>query len=55
MASLPDYQEIEDAYKVVRELIQDLPKSTESERAKANLEIAQKLTYEARERSKGAE
>ena len=46
---VPQYQEIEDAYKGVEHVIDALPKSNLTERAKANLDIARDLTYRARE------
>lgn len=55
MDKIPDYQTIEDAYKAVHEVISRLPDSTEARSARRNLDIAQKLTYEARERARPAE
>ena len=54
MAELPDYQRIEDAYKATAEVVGHIPESTETKRALHHLEIAEKYTYEARERAKGA-
>lgn len=55
MTGLPDYQTIEDAFKRVNEVISKLPDSTEVRSARRNLEIAEKLTYEARERAKATD
>lgn len=46
---VPNYEHIEDAYKGVEHIIDALPKSNLTERAKANLDIARDLTYRARE------
>jgi hypothetical protein len=52
MNTLPDHQTIEDAYKTVQEVLAKLPDCTEARSARRNLDIAEKLTYEVRERAK---
>lgn len=49
--TLPDFETIERAYKGINEVVASLPESTEQSRAWHHLEIAEKYTYEARERA----
>lgn len=46
------YQEIEDAYRGVSEVIDKLPASTDTRRATDHLKLAEDYTYRARERVK---
>lgn len=53
MDKLPQYQEIEDAYKAPADVIGRLPEgTTEARRASEHLDMARRYTYEARERAK---
>ena len=52
MTDLPQFQEIEDAYKVPAKVIDALPPSTERTSAERCLEQSRKYTVEARERAK---
>ncbi len=49
--ALPDYEVIENSYKAVGEDVRRIPESTETREALRLVDIAEKLTYEARERS----
>lgn len=49
---LPQYQDIEDAYKVVEKVIDKLPESNWTDRAKEHLKISEQATYQGRERAK---
>lgn len=48
--AIPDYETIERTYKSVESLVSSLPEGTETRRALHHLEIAEKYTYEAREK-----
>ena len=49
--TVPNHQQIEEAYKATSEVIARIPENTETKRALHHLEIAEQLTYEARERT----
>ena len=52
MTDLPQFQEIEDAWKAPAKIIEGLPASTERTSAERCLEQSRKYTVEARERAK---
>lgn len=52
MADVPQHQEIEDAFRWANEITGRLPESIETNRAKANLKIAEDYVHQARERVK---
>ena len=52
MTDVPQYQQIEDAYKGVAEVIDKLPESTETRRATEHLKLSESYTIQARERVK---
>ena len=52
MSELPQYEQIEKAFKVPAEIIERLPSSTETRRAGELLKQAEAYTREARERVK---
>ena len=51
MAGIPDYEGIERVYKAVEQVIEAIPENTETRRALHHLEIAEKYSYEAREKA----
>jgi hypothetical protein len=52
MTDVPQYQQIEDAYKGVADVIDKLPESSVARRATDHLKLAEDYTYQARERVK---
>jgi hypothetical protein len=52
VSEIPQYQQIEDAYRGVTEVIGKLPECTETRRATDHLKLSEKYTMEARERVK---
>ena len=52
MGKLPQYQDIEDAYKAPKKVVNWLPESTETRRALEHLKIAEDYTMQARERAR---
>ena len=52
MTDLPQYQEIEDAYQGVRDVVKRLPENDWSGRALDNLKISEQAAYQGRERAK---
>lgn len=55
MDKLPQYQEIEDAFKPAAEILDRLPKSTESDRARFHASESYRYAKESRERAGIAE